>query len=156
MIKAIMKRFCLADVAVLPEDFHSRYRLIAPGDIGVSVPDLGMQTARRMQSVLAVEIQIGHEWWPRLLSAEAEQPQNVNRKIEQVRAALRPSDVFGELSDERSGQFQSVQCLCSQVRVFADAVIRQSRPAAPGIRDHAVARQIETDPDVVNAVLHRA
>src|SRR5262245_22270029 len=91
-----------------------------------------------------------------MLPDESKQPQNVNRKVEQVRTALRPADVFGELPDVSAGHFQSVQCLCSQLRVFADAVIRQSGAAAPGVRDYAVARQVETDLDVVNAVLHRA
>ena len=91
-----------------------------------------------------------------MLPAESEQPQDVNRKVKQVRAALRASDAFGELSDERAGHFQAVQRLCSQLRVFADAVVRQPRPAAPGVRDHAVARQVETDLDVVDAVFHRA
>ena len=51
-----------------------------------------------------------HALAPNLLqSTEFKQPQNVNRKVEQVRAALRPADVFGELPDERAGHFQSVQ-----------------------------------------------
>src|SRR5262249_44824638 len=70
-------------------------------------------------------------------------------------AALRASDVFGELPDERAGHFHSVERGRSQMRVFADAVIRESRPVAPGVRNRAVAQQIKIDFDVVIAVSHR-
>src|SRR4030095_182391 len=73
-----------------------------------------------------------------------------------MRASLRPSDLIGELPDERPSYFQSVQPGRSQMRVFADAVIRKPRPMAPGVRKGAVARQIEIDLDVVDAVFHRA
>src|SRR5881296_3237958 len=85
---------------------------------------------------------------------EIEQAEAVDRKVEQVRATHRAADGVGQEAHELAIDTPSVETCRSELRVLADARVRQPEAAAPRAADDPVGGDVELHLDVVNRVLH--